>query len=193
MVKDWLNVGWKALVVRGVIGIIIGILAIAWPIETAIAFAILWGFWALMDGIGSIVQAFQPEETRGGRVWLIVMGIIALIAAFFAIFSPAMAAATLTWILGIWLIVRGVFEVIGAFGSSVQMPRWLLLVSAALSIVLGILFVANPGASAVGLAVLFGIMAIVWGIAFIVLGVIIRKDLATAQPEAPPGGSVPAT
>lgn len=193
MVKDWLSVGWKALLLRGVIGIVFGILVIVWPDIAIGAFVILWGFWALMDGIGSFYQAFQPEESGGGRVWLVVMGVIAVLAAFFAIFSPAMAAATLTWILGIWLIVRGVFEVVGAFSSTVQTPRWLLLLSAALSIVLGILFVANPGASAVGLAVLFGIMAIVWGIAFIVLGWIIRKDLAAAEPEAPPGGSVPAT
>ncbi|WP_414673097.1 DUF308 domain-containing protein, partial [Kribbella sp.] len=45
------------LLVRGALGIVFGILAIAWPISTAIAFALLWGIWALTDGIGSIAQA----------------------------------------------------------------------------------------------------------------------------------------
>ena len=116
MERDWYAVGWKMLLFRGVLGILFGILAIAWPIETAIAFALLWGIWALADGVGSIVQAFQPDAK--GRVWLVLMGLIALIAAFFAIFSPGVAAVTLTWILGIWLIVRGVFEIVGAFTSS---------------------------------------------------------------------------
>jgi uncharacterized membrane protein HdeD (DUF308 family) len=57
-------------------GILFGIMAIAWPISTALAFAVLWGFWALTDGIGSLVQAFQPDAK--GRVWLVVMGIVAL-------------------------------------------------------------------------------------------------------------------
>jgi uncharacterized membrane protein HdeD (DUF308 family) len=185
---DWLNTAWKMLVVRGALAIVFGILAIIWPISTAIALALLWGFWALVDGVGSIAQAFQPES-RGSRVWLVVIGVIALIAAFFAIFSPAVTAVTLTWILGIWLIVRGVFEAIGAFSSSMATPRWLLLVSAALSILLGILFVTNPGAGAVGIAVWLGITALIWGAAFVAIGLTIRRELTgpghAARPVMP--------
>jgi uncharacterized membrane protein HdeD (DUF308 family) len=181
MVRDWMTVGWKMLIVRGVIGIVFGILAIVWPISTAIALALLWGFWALMDGIGSLTQAFQPES-RGSRFWLVLMGVIALVAAFFAIFSPAVTAVTLTWILGIWLIVRGVFEAVGAFSSNLMTPRWLLLLSAALSILLGILFAANPGAGAVSIAVLLGVTALLWGAAFVVGGLAVRRAL-TGSPS----------
>ena len=67
MVREWLTAGWKMLLVRGVIGIIFGILAIVWPIDTAIALALLWGIWAAVDGVGSIVQAFQPEARTSSR------------------------------------------------------------------------------------------------------------------------------
>ena len=187
MEKDWLTGGWKMLVVRGAIAIVFGIMAISWPIETAVALALLWGFWALLDGVGSLVQAFQPES-RGGRPWLVFIGVVALIAAFFAIFSPAVTAVTLTWILGIWLIVRRLFEAVGAFSSSRQTPRWLLLASAALSLLLGILFVANPGAAAVGLAVWLGITAVIWGAVFVVMGLAMRRELEApghAKPAMP--------
>ena len=59
MERDWFTLGWKMLLVRGAIGIVFGILAIAWPISTAIALALLWGIWALVDGIGSIVQTLS--------------------------------------------------------------------------------------------------------------------------------------
>lgn len=191
VLSDWLSVGWKMLVVRGVIGIVFGILAIVWPLSTAIALALLWGFWALMDGIGSLVQAFRPES-QGSRLWLVVMGVIALVAAFFAIFSPAMTAVTLTWILGIWLIVRGVFEVIGAFGSNRVTPRWLLLLSAALSILLGILFAANPGAGAVTIAVWLGIAALLWGVVFVLGGLAVRRELTGGATHLiPPGSAAP--
>jgi uncharacterized membrane protein HdeD (DUF308 family) len=186
--SDWLSVGWKMLVVRGAIGIVFGILAIAWPLSTAIALALLWGLWALMDGVGSLVQAFQPES-RSSRLWLVVMGVIALVAAFFAIFSPAMTAVTLTWILGIWLIVRGVFEAIGAFGSSSSTPRWLLLLSAALSILIGILFAANPGAGAVTIATWLGIVALLWGAVFVLGGLAVRRELTGHTTAIPPGAA----
>jgi uncharacterized membrane protein HdeD (DUF308 family) len=181
MERDWLTLGWKMLLVRGAIGIVFGILAIAWPISTAIALALLWGFWALTDGIGSIVQAFQPES-RGSRLWLVVLGVIALLAAFFAITSPGMTAKTLTWILGIWLIIRGIFELAGAFSSHQVMPRWLLVLNGLLSLLIGVLFAANPGAGAVGIAVLLGITALIWGVVLIGVGWSMRRALS-----APPG------
>jgi uncharacterized membrane protein HdeD (DUF308 family) len=180
MVRDWMTVGWKLLIVRGVIGIVFGVLAIVWPISTAIALAVLWGFWALMDGIGSLTQAFRPE-VRGSRLWLIVLGVIALVAAFFAIFSPAVTAVTLTWILGIWLIVRGVFEAIGAFTTDHLAPRWFLLLGAAFSILLGILFAANPGKGAVGIAVFLGVVALLWGATFLVAGLSMRRLMASTS------------
>jgi uncharacterized membrane protein HdeD (DUF308 family) len=181
MERDWLTLGWKMLLVRGAIGIVFGILAIAWPISTAIALALLWGFWALTDGIGSIVQAFQPES-RGSRLWLVALGVIALLAAFFAITSPGMTATTITWILGIWLIVRGIFELAGAFSSQQMTPRWLLVLNGLLSLLIGILFAANPGAGAVSIAVLLGITALVWGVVLIGVGLTVRRALS-----APPG------
>jgi uncharacterized membrane protein HdeD (DUF308 family) len=188
--KDWFALSWKLLLTRGIIGILFGIVAMVWPISTAIALALLWGVWALIDGVGTVIQAFQPEAH--GRVWLVLMGIVSLIAAFFAIFSPAVAAVALTWILGIWLIVRGVFELLGAFRATRQSPRWLLIVGGALSILLGVLFAANPGASAVGIAFWLGVTALIWGAAFVVLGVIVRTRGSHAvttrsTPRAMPG------
>jgi uncharacterized membrane protein HdeD (DUF308 family) len=184
MERDWLNVSWKVLLVRGVIAILFGIVAIAWPTSTVIALALLWGFWALFDGVGSLVQAFQPES-RGSRAWLVIMGLVALVAAFFAIFRPAVTAVALTWILGIWLIVRGVFEAIGAFRSGLVLPRWLLLLGAAFSLLLGALFVANPGRAVVAIAVWLGIAALVWGGVFVAMAIAVRHDLTSLEHPAP--------
>ncbi|TDW14329.1 HdeD family acid-resistance protein [Kribbella kalugense] len=185
MERDWLTLGWKMLLVRGVIAVIFGVLAIVWPIHTAIALALLWGFWALTDGIGSIVQAFQPES-KGSRLWLIVLAVIALVAAFFAITSPGMTAATLTWILGIWLIIRGVFELAGAFRSQQVMPRWLLVLNGLLSILIGVLFAANPGAGAVSIAVLLGVTALIWGVVLIGVGFSVRRALPSGPAHSSP-------
>ena len=185
MPKDWLTLSWKALVARGVAAVAFGIAVMVWPIETAVALALLWGVWALVEGVGSFAQAFQPGTSGWARFGLLAMGVIAFVVAFFAIFSPAVTAVTLTWILGIWLIVRGVFEVVGAFSTSTAVPRGLLLLSALVDFVLGVLFVANPGKAAVGIAVVLGITALLWGLVFLVTGFMVRKNLGNGAVSVP--------
>ncbi len=119
MERDWAVLGWKMLVTRGVLAIVFGIIAMFWPVGTALTLALLWGIWALIDGVGSLWQAFRPESKGQGRAWLVIMGVIAIIAGFIAIFHPGVAVAALTWILGIWLIVRGVIELVGAFTATI--------------------------------------------------------------------------
>ena len=145
MPRDWLTLSWKALVARGLVAIAFGIAAMVWPLDPPIALALLWGVWALVEGVGSIAQAFPPDTSGWARFALFAMGVIAFIVAFFAIFSPAVTAVTLTWIIGIWLIVRGVFEVVGAFTSSTVVPRWLLVLSALLDFVVGLSGSRHPG------------------------------------------------
>ncbi|GAA1572808.1 hypothetical protein GCM10009789_27940 [Kribbella sancticallisti] len=169
------DIGWKVLIGRGVIGVVFGILAIAWPVSTVTALVVLWGIWALAEGISCLVQAARTESGRSRLGWAVV-GVVGLVAAFFAIFSPQVTAETLTWILGIWLIIRGLFDVLGAFSNFLLAPRWLILLSAALSILLGVFFVANPGRGAVGIAVLLGIIALAWGIVFVAAGLLSRRE-----------------
>jgi uncharacterized membrane protein HdeD (DUF308 family) len=182
MLQDWLSLSWKALVVRGVIGVLFGIAAMVWPLNTAIGLAILWGVWALLDSVGLFGQAFDSGVGGSTRIVLVLMGIIALVAAFFAIFSPAVAAETLTWILGIWLIIRGVMELVGALTSTVSAPRWLLLAGAALDLLLGILFAANPGKGAVAIAFVLGLVAFAWGLVFLATGLLVRSQLKHQSP-----------
>jgi uncharacterized membrane protein HdeD (DUF308 family) len=176
--KDWLTVTWQMLVIRGVVAVLFGIMAIAWPISTALTLVLVWGIWALLDGISSIAQALRPGPGIA-KIALGLMGVIGLVAAFFAIARPGVTAVTLTWILGIWLMARGVMELILAFSKEAPAPRWLLVLSAGLDFLLGILFAANPGRSAVSLTVVLGITALAWGAVFIVVGLMVRKDTLT--------------
>jgi uncharacterized membrane protein HdeD (DUF308 family) len=172
---DMLVVAWKSLVLRGALAIVFGIFAVAWPISTVVTLAVLWGIWALIDGIGLFVAAADREGPAGGRLLTVLMGVIALLAAFYGIFSPAVTAVTLTWILGIWLMVRGVFGLLAALMSTTPLPRGAVALSGILDIVIGILFAANPGRSAIGLAVLLGILAIAWGVVLVGAGFAVRR------------------
>jgi uncharacterized membrane protein HdeD (DUF308 family) len=189
--KNELSLTWKVLVVRGVMGLLFGIVALVWPGETVVAFVVLCGIWALVDGIGSLVEGFTTRP--GGPRWLhLLMGLASLIVAFFAIFSPSMTASALTWLVGIWLIVRGVFELAAAALGSGLSGRGFLVASGLVDLVLGVLFAANPGRAAVGVAWLLGLVAMVWGVVFLVIGLVVRKqlndlDVDAGQPTVAPG------
>ena len=194
MVRVWMTMSWKGLLLRAVIAVVFGNVAIAAPVAAALAFALLWGIWALADGIGAFVQAFSKDvvgmnadgtavmggRSGGEKALLIVLGLIGVVAGLLAITSPGLAAVALTWILGIWLIVRGIFELVGAFSASAAGARGLLILGAVVDFLLGILFVANPGKSVVGIAVFLGILAIVWGIVMFVIALMIRKQANAA-------------
>lgn len=74
------------------------------------------------------------------------------------------------------------FEAFTAFSSYRLTPRWLLLVGAALSILLGVFFVSNPGRGAVGIAVWLGLIALCWGVVFVVMGFLLRREHAWPAP-----------
>ena len=175
MPKDLLTATWKLLLRRGVVAIVLGIVLIAWPESTIIVLVVIWGVWALIDGIGLGAQAFSSGAGRGQRVLFGVMALIAVVVAFLAFTRPGMTAAALTWLLGIWLIVRGAFELVGAFTARTGTPRWLLLLGAVIDLVLGFLFVTNPGNSAVAIAVVIGIAAVAWGVVFVSLALLARS------------------
>ena len=175
MPKDLLTAAWKLLLLRGAVAVVLGVVLIAWPESTIVVLVVLLGVWALIDGIGLGVQVFERGAGTGQRVLFGVMALIAVVVAFLAFTRPGMTASALTWMLGIWLLVRGVFELVGAFTATTSTPRWLLVLGAVIDIVLGGLFIANPGQSAVAIAIVLGIAAVAWGIVFIVLGFMARR------------------
>ena len=188
MPKDLLTAAWKLLLLRGVIGIVFGIMIMIWPQATIVVLMVLIGIWALVDGVGLAAQVFAKGASTGQRVFFGVMALLALVVALVAIFRPGVAASAVTWVIGIWLLVRGLFELVGAFSSTVAAPRWLLVLGALLDLVLGWLFVANPGTAAVAVAWLIGLVAVAWGIVFVVLAIAARsatKNLPDG-PTAPP-------
>ena len=81
MPKDLLTAAWKLLFLRGVIGIVLGIILVAWPQATIVVLMVLIGIWALIDGIGLAAQVFAKGAGTGQRVLFGVMALVALVVA----------------------------------------------------------------------------------------------------------------
>jgi uncharacterized membrane protein HdeD (DUF308 family) len=171
---------WKSALGRGAIAIVLGIIAIFWPDTAIFTFMLIWGIWALVDGVAVLFLAFQPEA-RATRTMMLVQGGIGVVFGLLIVTHPGISASVVTWLAGLFFVVRGLLEALSALGTS---PRGFLLASAAIDIVLGVLFMANPGGSAKGITVVLGIVALLWGIALVVIGLAWRKQPATPEPAA---------
>jgi uncharacterized membrane protein HdeD (DUF308 family) len=182
---------WQHLLVRGAVAVVFGLVAMLYPLSTVIALALLWGVWALVDGMVTLAVAGRPGTTvgAGGRVALALLGVLALVAGALAVFRPGLTAVALTWILGLWLIARGVLDAVVAVADRDRESRIALLLSGAVDILLGLLFALNPGRAAIGLALVLGITALVWGLVLVVGALLVRRRQrqALVTPGSRPG------
>jgi uncharacterized membrane protein HdeD (DUF308 family) len=165
MLTDWMSLAWRPLLARGLIGMAIGVVAVVWPEPTIRAVGVLWGVWALADGIATIAQAFGSRH-GWERLALVGLGAVSVIAGFLAVLLPGLTVTALTWILGVWLVVRGLTELAGAVTATGRNLRLLMVLSGLVDGVIGVVLMANPGRAALSVTVLVGVLSLVWGAVF---------------------------
>jgi len=176
------------LLVSGALAVVFGIVAAFFPIPTALVLVVLWGIYALIDGVLAGVMVFRPEPGQS-RGFLILTAVVGIAAGLFAIFQPAMTGVALAWILGVWLLIRGVMEIVSAFSQRATGSRWLLVLGGVLWLIGGWLLIAFPGVAALSIALWLGVLAIIWGIVLLVVGFQVRKAAKEGGPIE--GGTLP--
>jgi uncharacterized membrane protein HdeD (DUF308 family) len=166
---------WWTFVVRGIAAILFGFLTFLWPGITLTALVLLFGAYALIDGVLSIVAAVTKERGRG-RWWaLILQGVLGIIAAGVTAVFPGLAALALLYLIAAWALVTGAFEVAAAISLRKYLQKeWLLALGGVLSMVFGILLMMFPGAGALALILWIGAYMFVAGCLLVVLGLKLR-------------------
>ena len=166
---------WWALALRGLFALLFGILALALPGITAETLILLFGIFAIADGIFAIVAAVRAAERHERWGAMVIEGIVGILAGLVAIFIPIAAALALVLVVGAWAFVTGILELVGAVKLRREIAdEWLLVIDGVLSILLGLLMLIFPGAGLVALVWIIGIYALLFGIALIALAVRLR-------------------
>ncbi|GIF00828.1 HdeD family acid-resistance protein [Paractinoplanes rishiriensis] len=171
---------WWAVALRGVAAILFGVLALVWPGITVFALVIVFGAYALADGVFTLAAAFgnrDGDRRRGNRAWLFARGIAGILAGIIAFAWPGITALALLWVIALWAMVTGVLDIVAAFQLRKEMRReWLLALSGALSVLFGVLLVVWPAAGVLALIALIGVAAIAFGITLLMLGLRLRRE-----------------
>lgn len=169
MLLEALSKNWWAIALRGLCAILFGVIALVWPGITLGAYVLLFGVFAIADGILALAAAFSGGS---GRPWwaLVLKAIVSFAAAAVAFLLPGITALALLFVIAFWAIVVGLMEVVVAIRLRKEIQGEMFLVLGGILLVLfGVLLIARPGDGALALTWMIGGYAIGFGLLLVAL------------------------
>lgn len=179
---------WYWPVVRGVLAVAFGLLAILLPDKTPGLLVQVFGAFVVVDGTVSLVDGLRRRGTQAGSV-NVGIGVAAVVFGGVLLFLPGLALGLVLALIAVWALVFGLLQVFGAFAMRNRGgTSWLwTLVSGLLFVALAVVCFTNPGETIEVMSVVVGVFAVVIGVAMVALGVKLR---ALGAQGAPGGGDV---
>lgn len=169
---------WWLVLLRGIISILFGIIAIINPGLTALTLALFFGAYAVIDGIFAIGTAVFGARDMHNRFILGLEGALGIIFGILVLTWPGISLIVFLQLIAVWALVTGVIQIISAFR---ERDIWMGL-AGLLSIIFGIIFFRFPGEGVLALITVVGIYAIVFGVLFVILSFKLR-GMHTAAPR----------
>ena len=105
-----------SLIARGILALVVGIIALAWPSVTVLALVILFAVYAFIAAGLQAARAFS-SRTAGPVIGHLLLGLADLAAGVIALAWPGPTALVLVLIVGVWAIIAGLVEFSAAFAS----------------------------------------------------------------------------
>ena len=173
---------WWVVALRGLIGIIFGILAFIWPGITLVVLIAFFGAYMFVDGVFALVQAIRLRHERERWPMLLLEGILGIAVGLITYFWPGLTAIAWLYTIAAWAIITGVLEIVTAvrFRKIVQ-GEFLLILTGLISILLGVVLALMPLAGLLAWVYLIGAYAIVFGA--LLIGFAFRlRGMGTGRP-----------
>jgi uncharacterized membrane protein HdeD (DUF308 family) len=172
---------WWLILLRGIFAILFGILTFVWPGISLVTLVLLFGAYALVDGVFALIAAIKGG-TPTPRWWLALVGVIGIVAGLVTMLLPGMTAIWLVLFIAGWMIATGVMQIVGAIRLRHEIDNeWWLVAAGVVSVVVGLVIAVAPSAGALGLLWAIGAYAIVFGVTLIGLAFRLKKH---SQPAA---------
>ena len=160
--SQWLNA------LQGLFTVVFGLVAIAWPGITLFSFILLFGVFAVANGLVRAAGAFANRQDSGWRLSLLA-GIAGVAAGIVAFVWPGLTGLALLFVIAAHALFVGVMIIVRVIGSWKDADeKWLALIGGGVAVAFGILAIVWPKATALSLAWVIGVYAVVFGVSEIV-------------------------
>ena len=175
-VADTLSHNWWLLALRGLAGVIFGVLTFIWPGISLFALVMLFGAFALVNGVLSVFLAAKAPKGFPRFGSLLIGGLCGIAAGILTFFWPGITALGLLIMIAAWAIVTGIMEIWAAIKLRKEIKgEWLLALAGVCSVAFGVLLMLMPGPGALVLVLWVGAYAIVFGILLMILAFKMRR------------------
>jgi uncharacterized membrane protein HdeD (DUF308 family) len=165
---------WWIFALRGVVAILFGVAALAWPHITLEVLVLLFGAFTLAEGIFAFATAVTDGVGKYG-VWVMLEGITEIVAGIATLVWPSITTFMLVYLIAAWAIITGILQIVAAveLRKGIESAGWSIL-SGILSVIVGVVLALQPTAGALALVWLIGFYAIVFGVLVLVLAFRLR-------------------
>jgi uncharacterized membrane protein HdeD (DUF308 family) len=175
-----------SLILRGVVALGVGVVALAWPGVTVLSLVILFAIYAFMAAGLEAVRAFS-SRTAGPVVGHLLVGLVDIAAGVVALAWPGPTALVLVLVVAGWAVLTGVLEIYAAFAPGEEADtRAIFVLGGLVSVAFGIVLFARPTMGAISLALVFGLFNLIAGSWLLARGIELRRTDAKLHSLAVP-------
>jgi uncharacterized membrane protein HdeD (DUF308 family) len=154
---------WWAIALRGVLGIIFGLIAFLVPGATMLSLVIVFSAYMLVDGALAILAAVRAAQRHSRWGLFTLEGIVDIAAGVLAIVWPGPTVLAFVLLVAVWALASGGVMFAGAFQVHATHGRWWLALGGLASIIYGALLIMAPFLGAIILAWWLGAYAFIFG------------------------------
>jgi uncharacterized membrane protein HdeD (DUF308 family) len=173
---DIFSHNWWALLLRGLVAIIFGTLALLMPMISIRFLVILFGSFVLVDGMLGIWLAIAGQKEYSDWIALFMWGLAGVGVGIMTFAKPGITTMVLLWFIAVWAISTGVLEMVVAIRLRKEIKgEWLLILGGLLSVAFGFLLMAQPGAGALAMIWVIGAYAVIFGFVLVILALKMRS------------------
>jgi uncharacterized membrane protein HdeD (DUF308 family) len=181
---DTLARNWWVVLLRGIAGIVFGIITFVAPSLSLAALVLLFGAYALVDGVLAVISAIRWRGETD-RWWVILLqGLAGIAAGIITFVWPGISALALLYMIAAWAVVTGGLEIAAAIRlRKIIHGEWLLALTGVLSVALGVLLALFPSAGALALVIWIGAYVAAAGVLLVALAFRLRSWGRTHSPR----------
>jgi uncharacterized membrane protein HdeD (DUF308 family) len=175
---------WWMFLLKGVVAIVFGLVALFMPGTAAMSLLMALGFYALFDGASTVWGAVKVRKLDGSWWLLALEGLLGVFIGWLALSRPGEVTLMFIFIFAFWAVFGGLLRIVLAIRLRKEIQgEFTLIAGGAMSVLFGVFLISRPVAGLLGVMWMIGGIALLIGIVMVMLAMKARglaKQVAAA-------------